>query len=145
MAVFTVNYKPGELKAVAFDENGNKKYEEKLITAGKPYAIRLTADRTKIAANPQSLVYVLAEIVDKNGNVVNDAAMPINFSVEGNAKIIATGSGNPKDPKGYFHTDRITDEGKALAIVKSDGTSGKIKLKVSGRALKSTSLTLSAL
>lgn len=145
MAVFTVNYKPGELNAVAFDENGNKKYEEKLITAGKPYAIRLTADKTKIAANPQSLVYVLAEIVDKNGNVVNDAAMPVNFSVEGNAKIIATGSGNPKDPKGYFHTDRITDEGKALAIIKSDGTSGKIKLKVSGRALKSTSLTLSAL
>lgn len=141
-AVFTVNYKPGELNAIAYDANGNKVKEEKLVTAGKPYAIRFTADNQSLAADPQALVYVLAEIVDKDGNIVTDAAVTLDFSVKGNAEILATGSGNPKDPKGYFHKNRITDEGKALAILKSNGKPGTIFLRATSPGLKPVTLTI---
>lgn len=144
-AVYSVDYTPGELVAVAYDSNGAKAYEEKLVTSGKPYSIRLRADRTRISSEPQSLAYVLAEVVDKKGNVVTDAAVPLKFTVEGNAEVLATGSGNPKDPKGYFHAERVTDEGKALGVVKSNGRPGDIKVRVSAPGLKSATLTLKSI
>ncbi len=141
-ALFTVNYKPGVITAVAIDENGDKADEQMLVTAGKPYAIRLTADRTMLADSPQSLAYVTAEIIDKKGNRVPDANIPLSFKAEG-ADIIATGSGNPKDPKGYFRADRLTDEGRALAIVKGRGKdSGKVKITVTGKGLRTAVLSL---
>lgn len=143
LAVFNVDYNTGELTAIAYDANGNKACEQSLVTAGKSYSIRLTADRPNHAAGSQSLVYVLAEVIDKKGNVVPDAEVPLKFTVQGNGDIIATGSGNPKDPKGYFHTDRLTDEGKALAVVKSDGHPGEVMLKVTGRGLKPAILKFS--
>lgn len=129
-AVYTIDYAPGTLTAVAYDSLGRKAAEQTLATASKPYAIRLKADKPALGPTDQSLVYISAEIVDKHGNIVANAAVPVTFEAEG-AEIIATGSGNPKDPKGYFHATRLTDQGRALAIVKGKGHA-KIKAKAKG-------------
>jgi beta-galactosidase len=54
---------------VAYDKNGKPAAEKSLTTAGKPYAIKLEADRTVLSADAKDLCYVTATIVDKNGNV----------------------------------------------------------------------------
>lgn len=143
-AVVTLTYAPGELKAVALDSNGKEACEQTLVTAGKPHAIRLTPDKLQFADSSQALVYILAEVVDKKGNVVPNAEVHITFSVDGDAEVLATGSGNPKDPKGYFHNDRTTSEGKALAVIKSSSTADPVKVIAKGRGLKPATVTLNA-
>lgn len=138
-AVFTVDYAPGQLTAVAYDADGRKAAEQTLATPGKPYALRLSADKERLGRASQSLAYVTVEVVDKQGNIVPNAAVPVTFQAEG-ADIIATGSGNPKDPDGYSRATRLTDGGRALAIVKSRGTRARIKAK--GRGLRSATLDL---
>lgn len=138
-AVFTVDYAPGQLTAVAYDADGNKAAEQTLATPGKPYALRLSADKERLGRASQSMAYVTVEVVDKQGNIVPNAVVPVTFQAEG-ADIIATGSGNPKDPDGYSRTTRLTDGGRALAIVKSRGTRARIKAK--GRGLRSATLDL---
>jgi len=145
-AIFQLEYQPGELKAVAIDKNGSRADSMKIVTAGKPYAIRLKADKDFLSRNPQSLAYITAEIVDKKGNLVPNASVPLKFVVTGDAEIIATGSGNPKDSSGYFRSERVTDAGKALGVIKQTGTnSGKnsVKTTVSSPGLKSASISLS--
>lgn len=142
-AVFTIDYKPGELKAVALDSDGNIAAEEVLATSGKPHAVRLKADREYLPASSQALAYITAEIVDKNGNPVTDAALPVTFTIDGEADIIATGSANPKDPAGYFHNKRLTWEGRALAVAKANGKKGKdVRIKATVPGLKAATITL---
>lgn len=142
-AVFTVNYAPGEIKAVALDKKGNRLAEETLVTAGKPYAIRLTSDRHTLDNFSQSLVYITAEIVDSKGNIVPDAKLPISFLAEGGGEILATGSGDPKDPDGYYRKVRKAYKGRALAIVKANGTeTGDIKVVARSKGLKPATLSI---
>ena len=142
-AVFNIVYHPGELKAIALDMNGQPQAEQTLATAGKPYAIHLEADRDTLAANPQALAYVTATVVDKKGRTVANAEIPLTFTALGEGEVIATGSGNPKDPKGYFRPMRTTSEGRALAVVKSTGKPGEVVVKATAKGLKPGRLVLS--
>ncbi len=54
-----------------------------LRTAGAPHAIRLTPDRTSLAADGRSLLFVTAEVVDARGVVVPDAEHLIAFDIDG--------------------------------------------------------------
>lgn len=146
-AVFVLPYQAGEISAAAIDSAGNRKETTRLVTSGKPHAIRLYSDKPVIAPTSQSLAYITAEIVDKKGNRVADAELPLKFTVEGDAEIIATGSGNPTDPKGYFRNERTSYSGYALGVVKHKGSSaGKrnrpVTVKVSSPGLKNGSITL---
>ncbi|WNH07649.1 glycoside hydrolase family 2 TIM barrel-domain containing protein [Thalassobellus suaedae] len=63
-----VLYESGELKAVAYKEG--KVIGEKIInTAGEPYAIKLTPDRSIIDADGEDLSFVMVEAYDKDGNL----------------------------------------------------------------------------
>ena len=50
-------YEPGELKVVAYDENGNRAAEKIIKTAGKPHHLVVTANTDTLAANGDDLVY----------------------------------------------------------------------------------------
>lgn len=117
-AIFTVPYSRGSIKAISLDKDGNKTDSVILSSSGKPYAIRLISDKDYLGESSQSLAYVVAEIVDKDGLSVTNANIPVMFEVHGDAEVIATGSADPKDPRGYYHIDRVTNAGKALGIIK---------------------------
>ena len=78
-----VIYEPGELRVVAYDNNGMKADEKTIHTAGKPYKLILSADRETIKADGNDLAYVTVSVVDKNGNVVPNASDQLSFNVSG--------------------------------------------------------------
>lgn len=144
-AVFPVAYSPGQLRAVALDADGRRIGEEAVVnTAGKPVAIRLTADRRAVAPNNQDLVYVVAELLDRDGNVVPDADTAIVFSISGPGAVIATGSANLKDTASYCDTSRTTWKGRALAVVKSSTRPGTITLTARAPGLRKSSVAIKA-
>ncbi|MBD5355986.1 MAG: glycoside hydrolase family 2 protein [Bacteroides sp.] len=147
-AVFELPYQPGEIVAVAVDESGNQMESQKLTTAGKPYALRLVTDKDTIDLSSQSLAYITVEVIDKNGIVVPNYPIKVKFSVSDGAEIIATGSRNPKDPVGYYHSERLTDSGKALCIIKLTGEKPNnnkniVNFTASAPGVKSATLSLS--
>jgi beta-galactosidase len=133
-ATFEINYQPGELKAVAF-QNNQAVDSIILHTAGKPKQIRLVADRKNIRASRNDLSYITAEIVDDTGQVVPDAVMPLHFTIEGNGEITATANANPSDMESFQQSQHKTFRGKALIIVRPRGKRGKIILKAEGVGL----------
>ncbi len=142
MAVFSLPYVPGTLKAVGLDGNGNEVENVTLETAGDPVAIRLTPDKKILAADNQDLAYVTVEVVDANGRVVPDVDIPVDFSVSGNAVLKAAGSALLKDPDPYFDAKATTWKGRAQAILKSTGHRGSATLKATAKGLKPASLKL---
>jgi beta-galactosidase len=134
-ATFTINYEPGELKAIGL-QNGKAVDSVVLQTAGKPARIRLTADRAHIHASRNDLAYVTAEVVDAKGQLVPEAALPLHFRVSGNGEIIATASACPNCMESFQKPQHTTFEGKCLIIVRPKGNAGTIRLKAEGEGLK---------
>jgi beta-galactosidase len=142
-ATFNITYEPGVLKAVAL-QNGLPVDSVTLQTAGKPSKIRLTADRNHIKASRNDLSYVTVEVIDKNGQVVPDVIVPLQFKAEGAGKIIATGNANPSDMESFQQPQHKTFRGKCLIIVQPNGKAGKIQLKAEGKGLENGQLTITS-
>jgi len=135
-AKFEVPYEPGSLTVRCFD-NGIETATETIRTAGKPAAIRLSADRTSIRADRNDLSYVMVEIVDSEGNVTPYADdIMVNFEISGNGEIAGVGSGSPVDMSSFQQPHKKSWQGRCLAIVRPNGEAGKIILKAGAEGLK---------
>ncbi|MEU9324826.1 glycoside hydrolase family 2 TIM barrel-domain containing protein [Streptomyces canus] len=132
-----VPYVPGELKAVA-RRNGKVVATDVLRTAGKPHAVRLTADRSSLAADGRSLVFVTADVVDSRGVVVPDAEHLISFAVRGGS-LAGLDNGREESAERYQATTRTAFHGKALAIVRSGTELGVLKVTASAEGLRAGS------
>jgi beta-galactosidase len=135
-AKFDVPYQPGELCAIGLI-NGKAVAKTTLKTTGEPHAIRLTADHSAIRADRNDLSYVTVEVIDRNGNRVPNATIPVRFTVTGAGELAATGSTAPNDPSSFHAPTRKTYEGRCLAILRPKGGAGKIQLKAEADGLKS--------
>lgn len=140
-ARFDVPYQPGELQAIGLI-NGKEVAKTTLKTAGEPKAVRLIADRSTIRADRNDLSYITVEVVDRNGNRVPNATIPVHFSVSGVGELAATGSSAPDDPSSFHAPLRTTYEGRCLAILRPTGGAGKIQLKAEADGLKPATMVI---
>ena len=79
-------YQPGEVRVVAYDEQGNPVAEKTVRTAGKPHHIELVTDRSSLQADGKDLAYVTLRIVDKDGNLCPNDGRLVSFKVKGAGK-----------------------------------------------------------
>jgi beta-galactosidase len=143
-ATFEVSYESGTLIARCFD-NGKETASQTLKTTGKPDAVRLVADRTIIRADRNDLSYVMAEIIDKDGNIIPDADnIIVNFEVTGKAKIAGVGNGNHSDMSSFQQPKKKAYEGICLAIIRPETTPGKINIRATAEGLKEASIIITA-
>lgn len=140
-AGFTVPYEPGELRAVEFDGT-DEGASFTLNTSGQPVGIRLRADRTKFTNDEQALIYVTAELVDAEGHIVRDINERVTFELSGDASIIATGNASPNDMESFRASTVSLYEGRAMAIVRGNGTRQPITLKASGNTYGEATIQL---
>jgi len=129
-----VTYQPGELKAVAYKE-GEKIGEEVLKTAGEPFQIRLTPDRSSIHADGMDLSYLLVEAVDKDGNICPLANNKIELSLSGPGHISGVGNGNPQSFDSFQANYVNLFYGKAMIIVGSGFEKGNITVMATSNGL----------
>ena len=133
----SVKYEPGEIKLVAYD-SFNKACEEKIVrTAGRPYQIRLTADRNRIKADGKDLSFVTLEVIDENGNVCPRDASMLFVKVVGNGSLKALCNGDATDLTSFTSNYMRTFCGKMVAIVQGTDTPEDLKVVVS-RAIETS-------
>ena len=123
-AVFSVPYEPGTLRAKA---GGN---QVTLATAGAPARLRLTADKQTLKADGQTLAFITVEVIDKDGRVCPEAAIPCEVSVSGQAALMAAASADLKDREPATSQRVTTWKGRALIVVRSSQKKGKAQIRV---------------
>lgn len=137
---WSVPYEPGTLEAVG--KWHGKTITDIVHTTSVPYAIRLSADRTKVKADAEDIADVKVEIVDKHGWVVPTADNLIDFKVEGEGTLDGTDNGNPVDTTPMKSHERKAFNGLALAVIKSIRKPGPIRLIVTSKGLKSAEIEI---
>ncbi len=135
-------YEPGTVKVVAYDENGNAVAEKEMHTAGKPYAIELSADRTAIKADGKDLAFITVKVVDKDGNLCPLASDRISFKVKGNGYYRAGANGDPTSLEPFQKPEMKVFSGMMTAIVSSTETPGEITLEATAKGLKKAVIRL---
>ncbi len=143
-ATFSIPYTPGKLVARCYE--GDKEIaSETLITAGKPFAIRLKADRPTIKANRNDLAYIDVEVIDEAGNVVpNIDDLLIHYQITGNGSIAGVGNGNPRDMSSFQKPEKKVFHGKGLVIVRPNEKGGVSTLEASADGLKNAIIKIKA-
>lgn len=131
-----VVYEPGELKAVAYDAQGKTIAEKAIRTAGKPYRIQLSVDRTKLSPDGKDLAYIHVSVVDKDGNLCTDDQRLIRFSVSGAGKYRASANGDPTCLD-LFHLPQMhLFNGQLTAIVQAGEAKGSLFFEAKAQGLK---------
>ena len=123
-AVFTVPYEAGTLRA----EAGGKRAT--LSTAGEPARLRLTADRYVMTAGGQDLSFITVEIIDREGHVCPNAAIPCEAIVKGQGTLLSFASADLKDCEPYTSPRVTTWKGRALLVVRSSQKKGKAQVSI---------------
>lgn len=136
-----VPYAPGRIEARGYN-HGRLAARDSRVTAGKPAALRLSADRTRLAADGGDTAAVRVEVIDAAGNLVPMADTAIDFSLSGAARIIGLGNGNPTSTEPDKGHARRAFNGLAQALVQSAGTAGAARLTVTAAGLAPASLDL---
>jgi len=142
-AVFTLPYQPGTLRAEGVTEEGQP-VSVSLSTAGEPCQIRLTADKSTFLADGQDLIYVTVEILDRDGLVCPNAAIPLTATVKGAGSLLSFASADLKDTSVYTDAHCTTWKSRALLAVRSSAKSGSVSVTVKGDGLSQSQLTLNA-
>ena len=139
--MWRVNFEPGEVKVVA-RKDGREVRHQVIKTAGAPYQIRLTPDRTEIDANGKSLVFVTVEVVDRDGNLCPHAENQIFFDVEGAATIAGVDNGCQTSLERFKANNRKAFNGKCLVVLQAAKKPGAIRLTAKGVDLKTNIINL---
>lgn len=126
--MWRVTFEKGEAKVVA-RKNGKVVATNVRRTAGNPHHIRLTADKTSLAANGKSLSFVNVDIVDADGNVCPWAENQVFFELSGAARLDGVDNGNPASMERFKDNRRKAFFGRCLAVVRSAKQAGKAVLK----------------
>lgn len=135
-------YEPGTIKVVAYDENGKAVAEQEVHTAGKPYAIELTADRNEIQADGRDISFVNVKVVDKDGNLCPDATNQIRFKVRGAGSYRASANGNPVSLELFHEPKMKAFSGQLTTLVQSDEKPGVIELEATSPGLKTAKIKI---
>ena len=136
-----VKYEPGEIKVIAYDENGNIIGEDTRRTAGAPADIVFEAETANggkqptLKADGNDMAFITISMTDKDGNHCPTADNQLTFEVTGNGTFQAACNGDATSIEPFTQPQMKLFSGKVVAVVRSTNEAGTLTLKVTDKKL----------
>lgn len=128
-------YEKGELRAVAYDAEGNPIAEDVRRSFGDSAKIEIQADRAELPADGESLLFAEISTVDENGEFVANARSRVTVTVSGAGRLVGLDNGDSTDYESFQGTTKKLFGGKLLAIIAAKTEAGEILLRVGSEGL----------
>ncbi|MCG8525040.1 MAG: DUF4982 domain-containing protein, partial [Opitutales bacterium] len=132
--VWNVPYEIGEIKAVAYPEEGQplvKAYQ----TAGKAAKVKLMPNRNSAFANGVDVIRIEASITDEEGKMCPNADDLVAFEISGPAELLAVENGDILDTSPHRVNTRRVFKGKCLLLIQAKKETGTVKIRAVSRGL----------
>lgn len=159
-ARFDVTYNDGTLFTKSYDSNGNLISNDRISgnhtvsTAGNVSKAKITANKTEITADGESLAYFTVDLLDSNNNLVTTGQNQIKFDITGNGEIMGVDNGDEATTQKFQQSsvidinNRTTAKiyawgGKALVIVRSTKNAGRFTVTASSPSSEFSSVSAS--
>ena len=128
-ADYCVEYEDGELKAVAYDDEGNVINVCREHSFGETESLVVLNGEFETKAGDDTLRFVEIKAVDAAGFEVKNANSLVQVSIEGPARLIGLDNGDSTDYSSYKGNIKRLFGGKLRAVVKPDGCKGLISVR----------------
>ena len=125
-----VKYEPGEIRVVAYDEQGNKIGEDVRQTAGKAVQLVAQPENNLHKADGEDLIYVRVSVNDKKGVPVPTSQGALTFSVSGEAVFEAVCNGDATSLESFKQPKMKLFNGELVVILRPTTKVGKVTLTV---------------
>lgn len=143
-------YKPGKVVATGY-KNGKRLLTQTIETTKPASRLAVKADRQTIAADGRDVAVVSLEVQDAKGRLVPDACPTITIRLEGDARILGAGNGDPA----YLGEDHPKARncrefsipafnGLAQVLVQSSTSPSAIVVKCASDGLQQATLSLTS-
>ena len=157
-ATFNVTYASGTISAKAFEADGTTEIaltgnsgKNSVSTPGTVSKLAVSQNKTEIAADGSSLVYITVDVTDANGVLDTTATNTISFSLTGNGEIVGVDNGDQATTAKYQQSSVLTSAtsaniaayaGKALVIVRSTKDAGSFTVSATSSGVTGGSATV---
>ena len=142
MGEWQVPYYPGILLAKGY-KNGKLIISDKVETTGFPVALKLISYRKSIYGNGQDAMPITIQAIDDKGRVVPNANFMVEIEINGPAKNIGVGNGNPNCHESEKSNQHSLFNGLAQLIIQSNENSkGLVNIKASAIGMKDANLEI---
>lgn len=138
-----IPYRAGELKAEGCDKDGNILSSYSIKTSGRPYALRVSADRTNLSCN-RATAHLIVEVIDEKGVVVKLGDNDITCTIEGPAHLLGLEGSDNSDMSDYTDNHHRAFHGRLLTYIQTTGEKGQIRVKFTSPLLQGTEIVLNA-
>ncbi|MBD1420818.1 glycoside hydrolase family 2 TIM barrel-domain containing protein [Sphingobacterium chuzhouense] len=129
-------YEPGVVKVVAYDAAGHIAAVDSVVTAGKPYGLKLEVDRPILKADGKDLAYITISVVDQHGILCPMDDREISFTVKGKGNFKAVANGNPASLESFQAPKMKAFSGKLVAVLETTKERGEIIFEASAKGVK---------
>jgi beta-galactosidase len=136
-----VKYAPGAIEARGF-RGGKLVMTQRRETTGAPARVALRSDRASLRADGRDVGIVIVEVVDARGRIVPTADNEVRFAIDGPAKLIGVGNGDPTSHESDKAPQRNAFNGACMAIVQSGRAPGQVVLHATSPGLAAGRLPL---
>ncbi|WP_336781347.1 glycoside hydrolase family 2 TIM barrel-domain containing protein [Paenibacillus illinoisensis] len=131
-----VPYEEGELKAIAYDENGEIIATDVQRSYKDAQKVRLQSDKEQLQANGTDLIFVEIQVEDEAGNPVQNANNRVQVHVTGAGRLLGLDNGDSTDYDPYKGLSRRLFSGKLMAIIGATHEPGSIRIEVTSEGLQ---------
>ena len=125
-AVFKITYEPGELMAVAMNDDSGIQSIYSLHSAEGQKKVTVRAEKETVKTG--EVFYVPVEITGENGIIESNADRLLRINVE-NGELLGFGSANPCTVEKYHTGEFTTYQGRALAVIRA-GEGSEVVIRV---------------
>lgn len=142
LAHYKVEYVPGTIEAVAYDENGSVIARDARRSFSDAAELVVEPESTQLIADGRALAYIDISAVDKDGNPVDNANNRVNIKVTGAGRLLGMDNGDSADFEQYKTNSRRMFSGKLLAVIGAKTEPGEIRVEVSSVGMETKVVTL---
>ncbi|MGM0123369.1 beta-galactosidase [Enterococcus sp. AZ194] len=137
-----INYYPGELKAVAYDEKGKVIAVDKQCSFSEMTKIQLKPDKHQLLANGVDICFIEVTGIDEKGNEVKNANNDISVEVKGPGRLLGMDNGDSTDFSQYKTSQKRLFNGKLLLMIGGYDQSGTIEVICRSQGISESSIKL---
>ena len=140
-ATFDTVYEPGEIKALAYNENVVTE-QFQLRTATGDMVLSVNADRKQI--DKSGLAFVDISLTDTMGNLYATNNKKVRVDVDGAGQMIGLANADPDTEENFYDIERTTYDGHLIAVIRPTDE-GIINVTVSAEGLAPQSVQVTSI
>ncbi len=144
LPTWKIPFEEGELTAIAYDFDDTEIAKCTRNSYGEAIKIEVLSGKRNMMADAEDVVRLGIQVLDANGNVVEDARTPIKVEVEGPGVLLGLDNGDSTDYDPYKGNVRKLFSGKLKALIGSTLDAGIIKVHISAKEMETVTLLIAS-